>query len=263
MNLKALTSQTSKFVTDNSPAILTALGSVGLVTTAYLTGKASFRASKLIYDENLKRGIKDGDHAKYLDKKEEAKLVWKQYIAPFAVGSLSIAAIIGANRIGTRRAAAMATALTLSERAASEYKNKVVELMGANKEQKVSNAVAQDRVERLGPLKVLNEGQGGNQLFMDPFSSRVWESTMEEVKGVINDLNYQLNNHGCATLNDLYDHLGLDHTRVGGEMGWNTAKGLIDPKFETTMSEYKGAMRSVIVLDFTVAPVRGFFRSHG
>ncbi len=261
MNLKALTRTTGKFVTDNSPTILTAIGAVGLVTTAYLTGKASFRASRLIFEENSKRALKDGDHAVYLDRKEEVQLVWKTYILPVLTGSLSVAAIIGANRIGTRRAAAMATAFTLSERALSEYKEKVVEQIGTNKEQKVRNAVAQNKVDNLGSLEVLNAG-GGDQLFMDPYSSRVWESTMEEVKGVINDINFQINNHGYATLSDLYDHLGLDHTRVSSEMGWNSNQ-LIDPKFETTMAEYKGQMRSVIVLDFTVAPVRGFFRHHG
>lgn len=261
MNLRAWTSTAGKFVTDNSPTILTALGAVGVVTTAYFTGKASFRAQSAIYHENSMRSLKDGDHAVYLTKKEEVKLVWMMYLPAAATGALSIAAIVGANRIGTRRAAAMATAFTLSERALAEYKEKVVEQVGANKEQKVRNAVAQDQVDRISPVNVVNEGHGGDQLFMDPFSSRVWEATMEEIKGCINDLNYQLNNHGYATLNDLYDHLGLDHTRVGGELGWNSVK-LIDPKFETTMAEYKGAMRSVIVLDFTVAPVRGFFH-HG
>ena len=259
MNLRAWTSTAGKFVTDNSPTILTALGAVGVVTTAYFTGKASFRAQAAIFNENSKRSLKDGDHAVYLTKKDEVKLVWMMYLPAAATGALSIAAIVGANRIGTRRAAAMATAFTLSERALAEYKEKVVEQVGANKEQKVRNAVAQDQVDRLQPMSVINEGRGGDQLFMDPFSSRVWEASMEEVKGSINDLNYQLNNHGFVTLNDLYDQLGLDHTRVGGEMGWNADK-LIDPKFETTMAEYKGAMRSVIVLDFTVAPVRGFFR---
>lgn len=262
MNLKVLTSKTGKFVTDNSPTILTAIGAVGLVTTAYLTGKASFRASRVLSEELYTASPEYNDEN--ISKVDVLKTVWHMYIPAVATGTLSVAAIIGANRIGTRRAAAMATAFTLSERALAEYKDKVVEQIGANKEQKVRDGIAQDRVDKLGALQpkdVIHSGTG-TQLFMDAYSSRVWEATVEEVKGAINDVNYQINAHGYASLSDLYDHLGLDHTRLSDDVGWNGDK-LIDVKFSTTMAEYNGSMRSVIVLDFTVAPVRNFFRLHG
>jgi hypothetical protein len=46
-----------KFASDNSPAILTSAAVVGTITTAYLTGKASFKAADVIRDEEDKRGI--------------------------------------------------------------------------------------------------------------------------------------------------------------------------------------------------------------
>ena len=40
--------KSQKYVLDNSPAILTAFGVVGTVSTAYLAGRASFRAADII-----------------------------------------------------------------------------------------------------------------------------------------------------------------------------------------------------------------------
>ena len=47
-NLHGVLKQAEKFASDNSPAILTALGLTGVLTTAYLSGKASFNAYDIL-----------------------------------------------------------------------------------------------------------------------------------------------------------------------------------------------------------------------
>lgn len=254
MNLSNITSKTSKIVSDNSPAILTAMGVTGLVATAYLTGKASFKAAEIIDKIESVEGTA-GDRGSLL--KERTALVWKLYIPAFGVGSMSVAAIVFANRIGTRRTAAMTAAYAISERAYSEYKDKVVETIGKNKEKKVRDEVAQDRVHALPKDQAIIVTNGGDQIFMDAYSGRTFMSTMEDVKQAQNKLNHEVINQGYASLSDLYAHLGLSPTKVSDDVGWNSDK-LMEMTFHTTFTD---DMKSCIVVDFNVAPVRSFFRT--
>lgn len=255
MKFRDLTSKTSKLVADNSPAILTAIGVTGVVTTAYLTGKATFKAAEIINDEEF---VITNDDNFQISNRQKFDLVWKLYIPAFGVGSMSVAAIIFANRIGTRRAAAMTAAYALSERAYSEYKDKVVEQIGTIKEKKVRDEIAQDRVNSLPANQQVIITNGGKQLFMDAYSSRIFESDMETVKKAQNDTNHEILNHGYASLSDLYGRLGLPNTKISDDLGWNSDK-LMEMTFSTTLTDDQ---RSCIVVDFVVAPVRSFFRSH-
>lgn len=261
MKFRDLTSKTSKIVADNSPAILTAIGVTGVVTTAYLTGRASFKAAEVLREANM-MAIPSGTTVDSFDgllsNHQKIEAVWKLYIPAFGVGSMSVAAIVFANRIGTRRAAAMTAAYALSERAYSEYKDKVVDQIGKVKEQKVRDEIAQDRVSALPANQQVIITNGGKQLFMDAYSSRVFESDMETVKKAQNDTNHEILNHGYASLSDLYGRLGLPNTKISDDLGWNSDK-LMEMTFSTTLTDDQ---RSCIVVDFTVAPVRSFFRSH-
>ncbi len=59
MTFHEFAKRTEKLVADNSPAILTAWGVTGTLTTAYLTGKASFRAADLLAKDERRRGFID------------------------------------------------------------------------------------------------------------------------------------------------------------------------------------------------------------
>lgn len=260
MTLRSVALQSQKFVTDNSPTILTAIGVTGTVTTAYLTGKATFKAAKVIQEEQFKTNLHNNHHEKLSDK-EKFKLVWTLYIPPAGVGALSCAAIIGANRIGVRRAAAMAAAYSVSERAFEEYRNKVVEKLGKNKDREVRDDLAQDRVNANPPTtkNVVVTGKG-KELFYDTWTGRYFESTMQDVKSAQNALNYKLLNGGFGyqSLNDFYRILGVDTIKDGEDVGWDTKKPL-EITFTTTISDDE---RPAFVMDFRVAPVREYFRTH-
>ena len=190
---------------------------------------------------------------------EMAKMTWKEYIPPAISGALTISAIIMANRIGTRRTAAMAAAYSLSDKAFSEYKEKVVEHIGKNKELKVRDEIAQDRVNDapVGTREVIITG-GGEVLFFDMYTSRYFKSDMETVKKAMNDVNYMILNHDSASLTDFYDKIGLSRTKHSDDVGWNHDK-LLDIQFSTTMSEDD---RPCIAIDFKAAPIRNYFRMH-
>src|SRR5690349_5429579 len=96
-----------KFTADNSPTILTALGAVGTLTTAYLAGKASFKAAQILDDYDT---ISIQENRPPLDAKDKVAVVWKLYIPAASTAIVTVTSIILANRIGTRRAAALAAA---------------------------------------------------------------------------------------------------------------------------------------------------------
>lgn len=258
MNLARLAKQTEKMITDNAPVILTAVGVAGTLTTAYLTARASFKAAEIIMDEDPVFDFTSPIPP--WDTKARIKRVWKLYIPPVAVAAVTCTSIICANRVGTRRAAAMASAFTISEKAFTEYREKVVDQIGKNKEQKVRDEVAQDTINAnpVSKQQIIITG-GGESLCYDKYTGRYFQSSMEAMKKAQNDLNYQLLHEGYASLNEFYSKLGLNHIPAGDDLGWNAENEQMEISFTTTMSEDD---RPCLVMDFYVAPAGNFFRTH-
>lgn len=256
MTLMGILARAEKLVADNSPQILTALGVAGTVTTAVLTGKASVAAYHKIKFETMKRDTPDEPY--YATSKDKVDWTWKLYIPPVTVGVLTVSSIILANQIGTRRAAAMAAAYAVSERAFSEYKEQVIKKFGETKEQMVRDDLAQERVNRspVGDHQIIIAG--GNVLCYEPFTDRYFDSDMETLKKAQNDLNYQINNNWYASLSDLYDLIGLPRTAYSDEVGWNSDK-LLEMDFSTTLATDG---RPCLVMNFAVQPIRGYSRLH-
>lgn len=256
MSFSSIAASLGKKVSDNSPIILTAIGVSGVVGTAVLASQASFKAYEVIRAEEQ---ISLDVDMTLLSKREKIEMTWKLYIPAAGVASTTIAAIILANRIGTRRAAVMASAYALSEKAFVEYKDKVIEKYGERKEEAVRDEIAQDHV-RQNPVNnqtVVVTG-GGEVLCYDMHTGRYFQSSMETMKKAQNDLNYTLLNEGYASLNDFYSHLGLPHIKTGEEFGW-TSDNLLELKFSTTMSDDE---RPCLAMDFYVGPARNYFRTH-
>lgn len=246
--LNSIMKKSQKYVFDNSPAILTAFGVVGTVTTAFLAGKASFRAAEIIIEEQEHEN-------EYLETRERVELTWQLYIPAVASGVLTVGAIIGANYVSTRRAAALATAYAITERAFDEYREKVTEKVGEKKEQKIRDEIAQDTVDRY-PASEMRVYGDGDVLCYDKYSGRYFKSDMESLRKVENDVNHNIIHNFYATLQDFYDRIGLDRTGYSDEVGWN-ADHLLELRFSATISDDG---RPCMVIDYVIEPVRNYNR---
>jgi hypothetical protein len=253
MNLADLGKRITKLASDNSPTILTAIGVAGTLSTALLAGRASYKAAELIKDHNEEQDI----HDLWMPTREKIELVWRLYIPAAGVAALTVTSIICANRIGTRRAAAMAAAYAISEKAFVEYRDKVVEKIGANKEREVRDELAQDRVSQhpVGSREVVITG-GGEVLCYDSFTGRYFKSSMETLKKAQNDLNYRVLNDYYASLTDFYNLIGLARTSYSDEVGWNSDK-MLELQFSTTLSEDG---QPCLAMEFAAVPIRDFYR---
>lgn len=252
MDLKSVFQVAQKFVTDNTPGILTGLGVAGTVTTAVLTGKASYSAALMIAEAKIP--FERGD-AEEPTKEELVKLVWKEFIPPAVVGVATVTAIIAANRVGSRRAAALAAAFKVSEKMAEEYKEKVVTTLGKQSEEKMRAKLAEEQMQRT-PGRELVILSGKDTLFFDAFSGRYFNAEIEKVRRAVNEINFQVNNSFYASLTDFYDMLGLPRTEVSDEFGWN-ADALLEIVFTPVLAEND---QPAISITFNKTPIRGYDR---
>ena len=240
----------SSTLTKHSPEILTGLGIAGMITSTVLAVRATPKALELIeekkeelnkerFNEQIDRDYSLKNH-KELDKlgvKETVKTVWKCYIPSAVMAVVSTSCLIGASTVHVKRNAVLATAYQLSEAAATEYRNKVVETIGAKKEEAIRDAVNKDRIEQNPVSK--NEifvTEKGNTLCYDHLSGRYFKSDIDKIKKSINELNHQINKTFYVSLNDLYDELGLAHTELGDVLGWNSDMGLLELYFSSHLS---------------------------
>lgn len=257
MNFGLLAHRMSKFAIDNSPAILTSVGVVGTATTAYLAGKASFEASDIIrYKEasDDERGELTHDQRELM--KQRIQLVWRLYIPAATTGIASVACIIGANRVGARRAAGLAAAYSIAEKTFEEYKSKVIEKIGERKEEQVRDDIAQDRITttHAEDLKLLGLSEG--ELCYDKFSDRYFLGSVEGIHAAINSFNNAMNHDGYASLADLYRLLEMEAPTFSENIGWNHDR-LLEPRISSALAH---GTRPVIVMDFSHEPTPDYGR---
>ena len=268
LNVTKYAKTLKRFAKKKSPEILTGLGIAGMITTTVLAVKATPKALQLIDEEKLNKCI---EHAETNDEEagiipkvekltpvETIKVAWKPYIPAGLLGMASIACLIGANSVHARRHAALYSAYKLSETALSEYREKVVETIGEKKEKAVREKVAKDKVDNstASRSEVTIVGTG-EVLFYEPISDRYFMSTIETIRRIINDMNYAMSygSEMYVSLSQVYDELGLKHTSISDDIGWNIDKGLVEADFSTTMTDDG---KPCIVLDWLEQPTYNF-----
>lgn len=253
-----------KFTIDNSPLLLTVVGAIGIAGTAYLSGRAGFKAAQILQDKQEHYAIHRQANEPIRHEftlKEKLALTWKAYVPACGVGLVTLGAVVGSNHISTSRSAALASAFAISQEAAEKYKAKVIEKLGETKEKAVVDGVVQDRVNSNPPTEantiVVSNG-AGRQLLQDSWSGRYFELEVESVHQAVNELNRQVNMHGYATLTDFYDLLGLPKIKESDELGWNSDQ-LLEIYLAAAMHD--NGKQPVLAIEYRVVPSRDYFRT--
>lgn len=279
MNLSKLVDASGYFIKTNKSAILTAIGVVGTITTSVLTGKATVKAYDRVRDEYDDRHAEawmdfedkygrpptnadSGDHLleiQMMNMWDMFRLTWVEYIPPIGVGAATIVAIIFANKVEAHKAAAMAAAYGVSERAFEEYRLKVAEHLGDRREQSLRDEIAQDRVSKdpVIPKQVIITG-GGEVLCKDNLTGRYFQSSVEAIRKAENKINHEIIQHNYASLSQFYDLIGLPATRYSDEVGWNSFNGkLLEVTFSSTLTQDD---RPCLLIDFLIGPTEEYHR---
>lgn len=227
MTLKHFAERGLQFAKSNSTTIFSAFAVSGVIGTAYLAGKASWVSAEQVM-------LKETQDDVTLDARERVKLVWKNYIPVTVSGVSTIACVIGTQRSGAKKTIAAQAAAAVTERAFSEYREKVIEQIGESKEQKIRDELKQEQVDRNPPMIIAGEGS----LCMESHTGRYFRCDIEALRKACNNVNAKMLGGLYATLDDLYEQIGLPYTDDSGHLGWE-ADRLLELQFSSALYEGK------------------------
>lgn len=244
--MKKVVQDVGKYLEKNSPLLLTGCAVVGVVTTTVLTIKATPEAMKIIEEEKQKK--------EEITKVEVVKLTWQCYIPTAIMGGITIACMVGATSINLKRNAAIVALYSLSKDNLKEYQEKVKEFVGDKKAEEIKDEIMKDRIEYnpYNTEQVIQTGKG-NTLCYDSFSGRYFTNDIENIRRIVNDLNWTMLSDMRVSLNDFYYALGLGPVKMGDDYGWDIDRP-IDMKFSSQLQPE--TKQPCLVLDYDVTLIR-------
>jgi hypothetical protein len=265
----------------NSPHIFFAAGVVGVVATTVLACKATLKVSDTL--DTIKKDMEALGEAKTrldngdlkdeyteVDFKKDVVFVYtrsgweltKLYGPAIIVGTLSIAALTGSHVQLTRRNTALMAAYAIVQKAYEEYRERVREAVGEEKERDLYRGIQIEELED-GQKALVHVGDTNK---LSPYSkifdeySPSWQKDPELNRLFVqcqqNYANNLLQSRGHLFLNEVYDMLGIDRTRAGQVVGW-----VIGPDgdnyvdfgiFDCDSSRFVNGWERSLVLDFNV-----------
>lgn len=256
MKGKGLIQSITKFTKKRTPEILTGFGIAGMITTTVLAVKATPKAMSLIDDARHmdENGMPMAEEQE-ISKLDVVKVAWKPYIPAAVTCVLSISCLVGASSVNYKRNAALATAYELSRSAMAEYREKVVETIGENKERKVREKVNQEKINN-NPVsnQDIIPTDKGSTLCYEPITGRYFRSDIAFIKKCTNELNKMLFTDVYVSLNTFYSMIGLKEADIGESMGWNVNydDGSFDIDFTSQITDRD---ELCAVIDYITPPV--------
>ena len=160
------------FFVKNATKILTG-ASVGFTVLAVVEAHQASRKSADIYIREARRrmeGVVSDEHkdqfwipasqiASEFTIKERVQMSWKCYITTGIFATAAVSCAIGAHVQGVKQYAALAGAYAASEKSFIEYRKKVKEVIGEDKEKSVRDEVAKEHADRTPPEGPPQEGK--------------------------------------------------------------------------------------------------------
>lgn len=263
----------SRAVSKHSPEILMVVGTGCVIGSAVMTGKATLKAVdildeahkneeqiEMVYsgDFELPEGTEytDEDHKKdiIVNRVNMAKGLAKEYWPAATLMVLGIVCLLSSHGIMCKRNTALVAAYKLSERTFKEYRDRVVNELGLEKDQQFyygfTEETRSEKVEdpETGKKKTVKEKitvmpdtPTRYARYFDEASEH-WSKSPDQNKFFLecvqNMLNDRLKAVGVVTLNEAYDALGIERCEDGQMVGWH-----YDPKYindETGIYEGEG-----------------------
>lgn len=214
-NINGIVKSVGAAASKHAPELLTAFGIANMLTGVVLAVKATPKAIDIIRAREADKGEK-------LTKTEVVSAAWKPYIPAAVFCAVAVICFIGSNAVNKNRCAALTAAYTLSETAFREYSDEVKEVIGDKKEQEIHTKVMQKKMDKT-PVKDNDIVITGEErtLCYDAFAGRYFYSDRIKIDAAVNELNRMILNDDFASLNDFYDLVGLQGTKLGDMLGWS------------------------------------------
>jgi hypothetical protein len=278
-------------VKKHSPEILLVTGIVGTVATTVLACKATLKLNDILDEskETIEKIHETAANEELADQysSEDAKKdltityvqtgvkVAKLYAPAVIMGALSVTSILASHNMMKKRNVALAAAYATIDKTFKDYRGRVVERFGEKVDKELRYDIKAKKVEEKtvdpetgkekkskGIVEVAGVDPNGYSRFFDK-SCYGWENSrdynlmfLQTQQSIFNNL---LTARGYVFLNDIYDALGIERTKMGQIVGWvkknpNSAvsDGYIDFGITETNIETEDGYAPIILLDFNV-----------
>lgn len=225
-----------------APKWLFAAGIAGTVVSTVLACKATLKLEGKLEDmQNDINDIKsrpaptngvaidvkqDRKDLAYAYAKGSADII-KLYAPAVVVGTISIAALTKSHVMLTQRNMALTAAFGALQTSFDQYRERVKEEIGEEKERDIHNGIVREKVTVDGKVKTVAVKKPG---FGSPYArvfdelNRNWTKNADLNRNFIlcqqNHLNDLLQARGHVFLNEAYDLLGMERTPAGQAVGW-------------------------------------------
>ena len=247
-----------------SPEILIAAGIAGVIVSAVMACKATIKAQEVAEDAKdtideihaiEESGVtKAGNPYSADDTKKDLTTTYVQtgikyaklYAPAVIVGAASVTCILMSHKMMKQRMVAVAAALSATDKAFKDYRNRVVERFGEQVEKELrynikAKEVKQTIVDEDGKEKKVKvpvdvpAAEGWDPSQYSPYA-RIFDETHPQwtkdpemnqyyLKARQAQATDMLRTRGHLFLNEVYDMLGFPRTKAGAVVGW-----LYDPK---------------------------------
>lgn len=249
--LNTLFHKSKLYLKQSSPAILTCLGAMGVITTAVLAVKSTPRASELIKADS--RVNHDGDPYAYT-KLEAIQSCWKCYIPATLMGLSTIACIFGVNVLNKRNQVSLASAYAMLNQSYQGYRKAANSVYGDDADSKIKAQVAKETYVSADGYHIYSpevDQDSEHILFYESFSQRYFTSTMSSVLNAQYHVNRNFALRGDVPLNEFYEFLGIDDIDCGDDVGWSADEsmesGIMWIDFENTRAVMDDGLECYIV----------------
>lgn len=231
----------------HSPSIMVGAGVVGVVAGAVMACKATIKVQPVLEEQKQKivdireqmkeqeKGDNRGTKELTLAYGQTAFKVAKLYAPAVAVGTLSIASIVGAHHVMKKRNAAISAAYLAVDQGFKAYRKNVKDRFGetVDRELKYNLTPAEiktieidengQEVESTKKVNVSLEQNSPYAVFFDELSP-YYQKDAELNKFFLlqqeRNANQKLQVDGYLFLNDVYESLGIPKTKAGQLVGW-------------------------------------------
>jgi len=250
----------------NSPHILFGIGVAGVVGGTVLACRATMKLPKAVDEfsdefHSNKDSATPGDLT-YIVSKNTGKIV-KLYAPAIVVGGIGIACLSGSHLQLTKRNNALAMAYTGLSAAFNDYRDRVRGEVGEERELDLYHNAKDEDIEVDGEtftVKTIDPNKLSIYARIFDESNSRFRKDAELNKIFIqcqqNYFNTILQTRGHVFLNEVYEHLGFDHTKAGAVVGWilsDEGDNYIDfGVYDAASSRFVNGWERALVLDFNV-----------
>ena len=250
--------QVATWATKNAPQLLFAGGITSGFASTVVACRATLKAGKII-DEAEKHKI-EIEHAKQAAKNSEGAVSYtdkdvardhlvlyiqtvakfgKLYAPAIVLGGAAVFLLTKSQNIVQQRNAGLAAALTATTTAFNEYRGRVREEYGVEKDLElrhgkvmVEEPIIDKNGKDTGRTKQVAKHSGHPSMYAKCFdeTNPNWSRNSPEtnaffLKCAQNWLNDQLQGKGHLFLNEVYDQIGMERTPAGAVVGWIRGEG--------------------------------------